>query len=289
MPDKNKISDQWRTPDSLYQELNNEFDFQIDLCATKENSKCENWYQDYLNNECWHVKHQEPCYLRLGVDWLKDSTAFMNCPYSNPKPFIEKAWEDSRFCKIVCLVKVDPSTQWWGTFWDYNTNCWNCSNEITRYLYRSMRYCNKENKRPMCLVCMDSKRYNGPKEGCEQPRYFPKRIQFDPPIELINSGDVWNPKCKHCTDGIKLYDNHEDRYEANESQGYVCSQCEGKGRSNKWVQKCKECKGLGYCPYYFQAYNDKTLKCRDCNGKGHKPLSGPSFSCALLIFDRRVL
>lgn len=30
-------------------------------------------------------------------------------------------------------------------------------------------------------------------------------------------------------------------------------------------------------------------KCSKCQGKGYKPLSGSSFSCALVIFDRRNL
>ncbi|HXS60809.1 MAG TPA: DNA N-6-adenine-methyltransferase [Candidatus Sulfopaludibacter sp.] len=39
-----KLSDEWRTPQWLFDELNKEFNFDIDLCATKENSKCKNYY-----------------------------------------------------------------------------------------------------------------------------------------------------------------------------------------------------------------------------------------------------
>lgn len=125
-----KISDQWCTPKWLFDELNSEFEFYIDLCATQNNTKFpERFCNDYLNTDFRHSA----------------GTAFMNPPYSDPKPFIMKAWDDSRFIKIVCLVKCDPSTKWWSTFWEYGP-------------------------------------YNGPKIGCKV-RFFPKRIKFDPPEE----------------------------------------------------------------------------------------------------------
>lgn len=126
-----KLSDEWETPQELFDELNKEFNFDIDLCATRENSKCDAYYVDYLNANY--------------IDW---DVGFMNPPYSNPKPFIEKAWEDSKHCKIVCLVKCDPSTKWWATFWQYVPNI--------------------------------PRGYRGSKPGCEV-RFFPKRIKFTPP------------------------------------------------------------------------------------------------------------
>jgi len=145
------ISDQWQTPDWLFEELNKEFQFDIDLCATKENSKCPIWYNDYLKNKCEGTR-KDGCYVR-GIGYVDAlSNAFMNPPYSNPRPFIEKAWEDSKHCKIVCLVKCDPSTKWWATFWNYED------------VFLDGGLCALE----------------GPKPGCEV-RFFPKRIKFDPP------------------------------------------------------------------------------------------------------------
>lgn len=130
-----KISDSWQTPDWLFKQLDEEFNFSVDLCATLENKKCDAWTSDYLTTPDNVMKIQ--------------NCAFMNPPYSNPRPFIEKAWEDSKHCKIVCLVKCDPSTKWWATFWHYN--------------FRSQ-----------------DTMYSGPKTGCEV-RFFPKRVKFDPP------------------------------------------------------------------------------------------------------------
>jgi len=144
-----KLSDCWQTPQWLFKELDREFDFDVDLCATAENSKCDIYGTDYLCDE-YISKTYSRIFSRhtIGRDWLEGETCFMNPPYSNPRPFIEKAWEDSKRCKIVCLVKCDPSTKWWATFWDYDC---------------------------------------GPKPGCEV-RFFPKRIKFDPPSGVSLTG-----------------------------------------------------------------------------------------------------
>lgn len=191
------VSDECRTPDELFNKLNEEFNFDIDLCATKENKKCKFWCGDYLN------------YLKLPNSLTQYNCAFINPPYSNPKPFIEKAWEDSKHCKIVCLVKCDPSTKWWATFWDYN---------ITQYI---CDMCEKQ-KSETITVCENcgfddpyktTRIYNGPKPGCGV-RFFPKRIKFDPPIELIESGKVkkkgkkWVWRCTLCVGtGFIIVDN----------------------------------------------------------------------------------
>lgn len=140
-----KQSDSWETPQWLFDELNQEFNFNIDLCATADNSKCTKYCRDYFSNRVdknWNCNGL--AYYDV-ADFREFNAAFMNPPYSNPRPFIEKAWEDSKYCKIVCLVKCDPSTKWWATFWDYE-------------LHR-------------------------PKPGCEV-RFLPKRVKYDPPASL---------------------------------------------------------------------------------------------------------
>lgn len=178
-----KLSDEWRTPDWLFNQLNAEFNFDIDLCATKENKKCLWWCEDYLNIPL--------CELNYII-----SSAFMNPPYSNPKLFIEKAWEDSKYCKIVCLVKCDPSTRWWATFWEYYDEYMQC-NQCRKVQIGKIIRCTSyaRNAEPtkitgerFCMYCSlgyESKlmSYSGPKPGCEV-RFFPKRIKFDPPEGL---------------------------------------------------------------------------------------------------------
>ncbi len=170
-----KLSDSWRTPQELFDELDKEFDFDIDLCAIEENTKLSAYCINYLTN---FVKAGE-LYLTLFEDYIPN-TAFMNPPYSNPKPFIEKAWVDSRYCKIVCLVKCDPSTRWWATFWNYIEvpDCPKCNicegTGRTSIIDRKCRFCFEGKMKWITPI--------GPKEGCEV-RFFPKRIKFVPPEE----------------------------------------------------------------------------------------------------------
>ena len=35
-------SDEWATPDKLFEELNNEFGFTLDPCSNEQNFKCKN-------------------------------------------------------------------------------------------------------------------------------------------------------------------------------------------------------------------------------------------------------
>lgn len=37
-------SEEWETPQAFYDELNAEFGFTLDPCATDENHKCENYF-----------------------------------------------------------------------------------------------------------------------------------------------------------------------------------------------------------------------------------------------------
>ena len=87
-----KLSDEWRTPKWLFDELNEEFNFDIDLCATKENSKDTRYCKDYLNNKVGYTF--DDSVIGKEIVWDLIECAFMNPPYSNPRPFIEKAWED---------------------------------------------------------------------------------------------------------------------------------------------------------------------------------------------------
>lgn len=202
-----KLSDQWQTPVELFNILDKGgtylgtpfkgFNFHIDLAATEDNTKKSFYAEDYLKNYFADKfgNHLVPLSFESLCNTYKIESAFMNCPYSNPKPFIEKAWEDSKHCKIVCLVKCDPSTQWWATFYNYaNFLCPFCN--YGYYDLEECRRCNGEYERNI-----------GPKPGCETI-YFPKRIKFDPPQQLIDSGEVWKV-------------------------------------GNKWVQKCTGCHGCG--------------------------------------------
>lgn len=149
---KENVNDCWRTPDWLFDKLNKEFNFDIDLCASKNNAKCLWYLTDYLNTDM---------HSRTRPDSFPAKCAFMNPPYSNAKPFIQKAWDDSKHCKIVCIIKCDPSTSMWQIFYDFQTG--------------------------------------KPKPGCDI-KLINKRIQFDPPLQYKawKIGQKWAIECDHC-------------------------------------------------------------------------------------------
>lgn len=99
-----KESDSWETPQWLFDELNYEFHFNVDMCATQSNKKVATIPKDALK-----LTRRPTCGFKY----------FMNPPYSNPQPFIEVAWELSIENTVVCLVKCDPSTKWWSIFYDF--------------------------------------------------------------------------------------------------------------------------------------------------------------------------
>jgi phage N-6-adenine-methyltransferase len=94
---------EWGTPQSLFDELNIEFGFELDVCATPELAKCERYFsleQDGLAQE-W-----------TGICW-------MNPPYGNViGDWIEKAVgaAEKASATVVCLVPARVDTGWW---WDY--------------------------------------------------------------------------------------------------------------------------------------------------------------------------
>lgn len=97
-----KESDQWETPLELFETLKKDFDIKIDLCATESNAKAE-----FLGD-----------IFTLPDDVLQTRVAFMNPPYSNPGPYILKAMKLATTGKVIMLLKLDPSTKWWGYFYD---------------------------------------------------------------------------------------------------------------------------------------------------------------------------
>jgi phage N-6-adenine-methyltransferase len=94
-------SDEWETPDSLFDALNDKYNFIIDACANKSNAKCPIFFNDCLKIDWFATLQKQTKRAALKV---RVQAVFMNPPYSNPAPFLHKAWEESVKFKVVCLV-----------------------------------------------------------------------------------------------------------------------------------------------------------------------------------------
>lgn len=88
----------WRTPRALFQAVNAEFNFDLDVCATKDNALCARFFtpeDDALEQSwagrCW----MNPPYGRDLHEWIAKAAA-----------------ESSRGATVVALVPARTDTRW---------------------------------------------------------------------------------------------------------------------------------------------------------------------------------
>ena len=96
-------SDEWSTPQDLYDELNKEFIFTLDPCATINNHKCDKYYTIDDNG--------------LYKSW-RGERVFCNPPYSDIKRWVIKCNEEAKNINTICvmLIPARTDTKW---FHDY--------------------------------------------------------------------------------------------------------------------------------------------------------------------------
>ena len=94
-------SNEWGTPQDLYNELDEQYGFTLDPCATKENAKCDKYYTKEDNG--------------LLQDW-RDEVVFMNPPYGREiSEWIKKASE-TKSAVVVCLIPSRTDTKYWHDY-----------------------------------------------------------------------------------------------------------------------------------------------------------------------------
>ena len=89
----------WETPQDLFDKLDQEFHFQLDVCALPENAKCKKYFNPAENGLKQKWK---------GICW-------MNPPYGREiGKWMKKAYESARAgATVVCLVPARTDTAWW--------------------------------------------------------------------------------------------------------------------------------------------------------------------------------
>ena len=97
------LTNEWKTPKELFDELNNEFHFTLDPCCSLENRKCKKYYT---------IKEDG-----LSKSW-KDEIVFMNPPYGREiGKWVQKAYEESlQGALVVCLIPARTDTKYWHTY-----------------------------------------------------------------------------------------------------------------------------------------------------------------------------
>ncbi len=95
-------TDLWATPQDFFNKLNVEFNFELDVCALPENTKCSRFFSPSDNGliQKWS-----------GICW-------MNPPYGRViGEWVKKAYESSLDgATVVCLVPARTDTRWWHEY-----------------------------------------------------------------------------------------------------------------------------------------------------------------------------
>jgi phage N-6-adenine-methyltransferase len=121
-------TNEWATPQELFDRLDAEFNFTLDPCATPENAKCQKFYtkeQDGLSR-CW-------C----------NEIVFMNPPYRREiGKWMAKAYESAqRGATVVCLIPSRTDTAYWHDYvWDSDRNCFRHLVAQVRFIQRRLRF-----------------------------------------------------------------------------------------------------------------------------------------------------
>lgn len=94
---------EWETPKDLFANLNREFGFTLDVCATPANAKCARFF----------TKEEDG----LARGWGND-ICWMNPPYGRGiGRWIQKAFRAASYgATVVCLVPARTDTKWWHDY-----------------------------------------------------------------------------------------------------------------------------------------------------------------------------
>lgn len=90
-------SDEWATPQALFDRLNEKFRFDLDVCATKENAKCARYYtreQDGLAQTWEGVCWMNPPYGRQIGKWMQK--AYQSAIGGGRRSFVSCLLEQTR-------------------------------------------------------------------------------------------------------------------------------------------------------------------------------------------------
>ena len=97
-------SNDWATPQDFYNQLDAEFEFTLDPCASQSSAKCASFYTADDDG--------------LSKDW-EGHTVFMNPPYGRKiGNWIQKAYEEGEKSntRVVALIPARTDTKYWHNY-----------------------------------------------------------------------------------------------------------------------------------------------------------------------------
>lgn len=128
-------TDMWETPQSLFDELDQEFHFTVDVCATPENAKCSKYYtkkQDGLSQPWNGVVWCNPPYGRQIGAWVRRAHLASACGAT-----------------VVMLIPARTDTRWFHEYIYKNKRV-----EI-RFIKGRLKFGNAKNSAPFpSMICV---------------------------------------------------------------------------------------------------------------------------------------
>lgn len=96
-------SDEWSTPQDFFEEINKEFNFNLDVCAAEENHKCDKYYTMRDDG--------------LSKNW-GGYTVWCNPPYREIDKWVSKAFYETRNdnTTVVLLIPSRTDTRYFHNY-----------------------------------------------------------------------------------------------------------------------------------------------------------------------------
>lgn len=96
-------SNEWETPDEIFNKLDEEFNFTLDPCRTDITAKCAKFYTKETDG--------------LIQDWSEE-TVFVNPPYGREiKHWVEKSYKEFlKGATVVMLIPARTDTKYWHEY-----------------------------------------------------------------------------------------------------------------------------------------------------------------------------
>lgn len=97
-------SHEWTTPIELFQQLDAEFNFQLDAAASAENALCQHFFTKEMDGLAW--------------PWAGWGPVWLNCPYGTQiGRWVQKSYEEAqKGAIVVMLIPARTETRYWHDF-----------------------------------------------------------------------------------------------------------------------------------------------------------------------------
>lgn len=117
---------EWSTPQFLFDILDKEWKFELDVCASRENAKCKDFFTVQEDG--------------LTRSW-KGKRCFMNPPYGRQiSHWVKKAWTEAQSgTLVVALLPARTDTNWWYSY---------CLNSEIRFIKGRLKFGGVQNSAP---------------------------------------------------------------------------------------------------------------------------------------------